>query len=166
MLEAVAIRVVDPRRAARVEHADQRRADLAERHLAGRRHVDDRQRQAAGKRVQHVLGRIRRLVVPEQHGRLAGIEHERDLARGVLLPGAPEALDGRAAVRPVDPAVRGAELEACERGVGLHGVQRAVHLGGVDAVADRSGGCRHGATSPVPGCLSVNGGQTAAARER
>src|SRR3712207_8833763 len=42
---------------------------------------DDGQRHAAGEGVEVVLGRIRRLVVAEQDGRLAGVHDERLLAR-------------------------------------------------------------------------------------
>src|SRR5512132_67538 len=139
-LEPVAVRVVDPDRAAGVEDAGQRRADLVQLDLAGRGDVDDRQRQAARQRVEQVLRRVRRLVVTEQHGRLARVDDERLAARDVLGAGAPEAVDGRSAVRAVDPAVAHAELEASGLGLGLEHVPRAVDLSRVDAVAEGGGG--------------------------
>ena len=114
-LEPVAVGGVDPGRAAGVEDALERRADLRQRDLAGGRDVDDGQRQAAGERVQQVLRRVGRLVVAEQDRRLAGVDLERRLAGGVLLAGAPEAVDRRAGVGAADPAVVDAELEAGER---------------------------------------------------
>ena len=50
----------------------------------------------------------------------------------------------RAAVRSVEPAVRGAKHEARELGLRLERVERPVDLLGVDAVADRGGGGVHG----------------------
>ena len=53
-----------------------------------------------------------------------------------LLPGAVEAVDGRAVVGAAHPPVGGAETERRELGVGLDGVERGEEGGGVDAVAD------------------------------
>src|SRR5215218_9623214 len=139
-VEPVAIGVVDPRGAAGVEHAGQRRAHLVQVDLASRGDVDDSQGQAARERVEEVLRRIRRLVVAEQHGRLGGVDDERLVARRVLCAGAPEAVNGRPTVRAVEPAVADPELEAGGLGLRLEDVERAVHLGGVDAVAKRGGG--------------------------
>ena len=133
--EAVAHLVGETERAADVHVALEGRLDLGQAHLARRRHVDERRCQARGQRVQQGLGRVGAGVDAEQDGRLAGIDGEGLGARGVLLPGAVEALDRGAIVGAVDPVVLDAELKAAERGVGLDGVQRSVHLLGVDAIA-------------------------------
>ena len=104
-LEAVARLVVDAQRAAHVHVALERRLDRREPHLARRGDVDDRRRQARGQRVQQVLGRVRAGVGAEQDRRLARVELERLAAAGVLAAGGVEALDRRAVVGAVDPAV-------------------------------------------------------------
>ena len=166
--EAVADLVGEAERAADVHVALERRLDLGQAHLARRRDVDERRRQARGQRVQQVLGRVRAGVGAEQDGRLAGVDRERLGARGVLLAGAVEALDRRAVVGAVDPAVAGAELEARRAsGSALIGVERAVHLlrcrrrcgcgrgPGTREVSFGSGGGPDRARCPRPG----NGGE-------
>src|SRR6185437_14827628 len=91
--------------------------------------------QAGGQRVKQRLGGVGAVVVAEQDGRLAGVDHERLTAGAVLLARAVEALDRAAVVGAVDPAIADAELEAAETGVVLDRVERPVHLLGVDAVA-------------------------------
>jgi len=93
--------------------------------------------------VQQVLGRVGALVGPEQQRGLAGVDLEGLGPGGVLGAGAEEALDRRAVVGPVDPAVGGAELEAPELGLLLEQVERGVELLGVHAVAHRVGGGAH-----------------------
>ena len=62
---------------------------------------------------------VGRLAGADEDGRVVGVVGERRLARGVLLAGAVEALDGGAAVRAADPFVAGAELELGELRCGL-----------------------------------------------
>jgi len=130
---------------AQVDVALEGRLDLRELHAPGGRAVDDRGGQAGGERVQEVLRRVRPGVGPEQHRRLARVDEERLAAGRVLAAGAVEALDRRAVVRAVDPAVGGAEGERGERAVGAERVERAEHLLGVDPVADRRDHLGHGA---------------------
>ena len=82
---------------------------------------------ASRQRVQQEFHRIRALVVAEQHRRLAVGELERPAARTVLGTGAVEALDRRAVLAAVDPAVPGPELELRERRVGLQRLHRRHH---------------------------------------
>ena len=110
-LKPVAGLVVDAQRAANVHVAGEGRLDRVELDLARRGDVDDRRRQAGGQRVQQVLGRVGAGVGAEQDRRLARVDLERLAAGGVLAARGVEALDRRAVVRAVDPAVGGAELE-------------------------------------------------------
>ena len=103
--EAVAVAVVDAEAAAHVHLALEGRLDLGQAHLAGGGAVDEGRRQAGGERVQEVLGRVRAGVGAEQDGGLARVEQELLGAGGVLAAGAVEALDRRAVVGAVDPAV-------------------------------------------------------------
>jgi hypothetical protein len=117
--------------------------------LARRGDVDDRGRQAGGERVQQVLGRVGAGVGAEQDRRLARVDHERLAASGVFAAGGVEALDRRAVVGAVDPAVGGAELELGQLGLGLDQVERGEHLLRIHAVADRVCDYAHFATSSV-----------------
>ena len=100
--------------------------------------------------MEEVLGGVGARVAAEQDRGLAGVDLERLGARGVLAARGVEALDRRAVVGAVDPAVGDAELERSELGLGLDQVQRAEQLVGVDAVAGRrDGGGAHVGTSWV-----------------
>ena len=142
-LEAVAGLVVDAECAAHVHLAGDGRLDGRELHLARRRHVDDRRRQAGRERVQQVLGRVRAGVGAEQDRGLTGVELERLAASRVLAARGVEALDRRAVMRPIDPAVGGAELEPRQLRLRLDQVQRGEHPVGVHAVADAVCHLRH-----------------------
>jgi hypothetical protein len=93
--------------------------------------------------VQQVLGRVGAGVGAEQDRRLAGVDHERLAAAGVLAARGIEALDRRAVVGAVDPAVGGAELELRQLRLRRDQVQRGEHLLRVHAVADRVRDCGH-----------------------
>src|SRR5690348_5226592 len=93
--------------------------------------------------MEQVLGRIRTGVVADEDRRLAGIDDERLLPRGVLLICGIELADRRAVVRAVDPAVVRAELELRELRIRLDGVERPEQLRRVDAVANALGRCAH-----------------------
>jgi hypothetical protein len=99
--------------------------------------------------VQQVLGRVGAGVGAEQDRRLAGVEVPGLATARVLAARGVEALDGRAVVRPAQPAVRGAELEARQLGPVLDQVQRGEHLLGVHAVAMGAADDAHGVTSWV-----------------
>src|SRR5215207_2241865 len=148
-LEAVARLIVDAERAAHVHVAGQRRLDRRELHLARRGDVDDRGCQARGQRVQQVLGGVWPGVGAEQDRRLARVELECLAAAGVLAAGGIEALDRRAVVGSVDPAVAGAELELRQLRSCLDQIQRREHLLGIHAVADRACHCGHYQISSV-----------------
>src|SRR5262249_3907445 len=114
-----------------------------------RRHIYDRRGQARGECVQQVLGRVRTGVRAEQDRGFACVDPERIAAGGVLAARGVEVLDRGPVVRPVDPAVGGAELELGKLGLCLDQIQRREHLVGVDAVADRFGDKSHAETSSV-----------------
>src|SRR5207249_7828799 len=113
-LEPVAGLVVHAEGAAHVHVAGEGRLDRPELHLARPGHVDDRRRQAGGERVQQVLGRVGAGVGSQQDRRLARVDVEVLAACGVLAARGVEALDRRAVVGAVDPAVGRAELELRE----------------------------------------------------
>jgi hypothetical protein len=83
-LVAVPHLVGEPEGAAEVDVALDRGLDLGQPHAPCGRDVDQRGRQARGERVQDLLGRVRAGVGAEQDRRLAGVQHERLGARGVL----------------------------------------------------------------------------------
>jgi hypothetical protein len=86
--------------------------------------------------VQDELDGRRPVVVPDEHRRVIGAEHERSLVLSFLAH-AEEVADGRAAVRAVHPLVVGTELELrCRRGL-LDGVEGGEQRRGVDTVAQR-----------------------------
>ena len=142
-LEAVAIVVVQAERALYVHVTLEGRLHLGETDAAGCGDVHEGRRQAAGQRVEEILGRIGAGVGAEQDRRLARVELELVLARRVFLARAVEAANRRAIVRAVDPAVRRAELELAERRLGLDRVQRPIHDVRVDAVPDLVHRCAH-----------------------
>ena len=141
--EPVARFIVHAQRAAYVHVASERRLDGREFDLARRGHVDDRCRQASGERVQQVLGRVGARVAAEQDRRLPRVDHKLFAASGVLPAGGVKALDRRTVMRPVDPAVGGAELEPRQLRLRLDQIQRREQFLGVHAVADRFGDCTH-----------------------
>src|SRR4051794_17676433 len=166
LLEAGARGLVEPEEAAQVDVALDRGLQAFEHDSAGGRVIDDRARQARGEGLEQVFARVGSVVLAEEHRRPVGVEDERLHARGVLLAGAVEALDGGAVVAAVDPVVAGTELEARQGGVGADVLDRAgeaVEVDSVEAVGDLHGellwwgwprrsrrGCRHRKERPLP----------------
>ena len=99
--------------------------------------------------MQQILGRVGAGVGAEQDRRLARVDHELLAASGVLATRGVEPLDRRSVMRPVDPAVGGAELELRQLRLVLDQIQRGEQLLGIHAVADRVGHCGHRSTSSV-----------------
>ena len=71
--------------------------------------------------MQYVLDWRRRLVGPNQHGRMVGVEGT-GLAVLHLLTGTVEAVNRRLVVGTVDPLVGGAELELGDLRVAFDGI--------------------------------------------
>ena len=119
--------------AAQVHVAFDRGLDLGERHAARGGDVGDAADDAGAEAVEQVLDRRRRVVVADQDRRVIGVNREGPLV-GVLAAGAAEGLDRPLAVRALQPAVRGAELELRERRVLLDDVDGGEQVRNVDAV--------------------------------
>jgi hypothetical protein len=91
--------------------------------------------------MQHVLYRIRSLILAEEHRRFVRIEQERLRADRILLPRAVEALNGRSIVAAVDPAIVRTESERGQTWVLLYCLDGCPHPIHIDTVDDSVHDC-------------------------